>query len=100
MSSDPNTRPNFRPQFTPSLSFGNVLTIVVAVVSVAVAWGSTQSQLSDVRDLAAANSQRIRDNELAITRQDERTNSILTGLARIEGQLINIDKRLNTRPYD
>lgn len=90
-------RHNFRPQFTPQLSFGNMLTIVVAVVSVGIAWGDSKRSLGVVQALAYENAERIRVNELAVTRQDERTNSILTGLARIEGQLSVIDKRLDAR---
>lgn len=102
--SDPHNRTSLRPQFTSQFSYGNIITIAIGLIGFAVAWGEVKSRIAGVEDGVISNKAEItrvsaqtRENELSITRQDERTNSILTGIARIEGQLVAIDKRLNSR---
>lgn len=99
----------YAPQFTPQISLGNVITILGGIVALVTAWneidnrvqGNTTTINSHSAKLHAAEAvadriiDRIRQNEIAITRQDERTNSILTGLARIEGQLARMNQRLD-----
>lgn len=103
---DPSTNPQhargFRPQFTPSISAGNIITIGTGIIAFAIAWADLNGRVdANTKGLDRSFAQieghqaRIRANEIAITRQDERTNTILNGIARIEGQLIAIDKRLN-----
>lgn len=105
--SDPQNKASLRPQFTSQFSFGNMITIGLGLLAFAVAWGEVKSRIGGIEDGVGDNKAEIarvstqtRENELAIIRQDERTNSILTGIARIEGQLVAIDKRLNGRGRD
>ena len=87
--------------FTP-ITPGNVIAVVVAAAGLAVTWGQFKTRVDTVEySIAqhdkeiAANAAQIRENENNLIRQDERTSSILTGIARIEGQLGAIEKRLS-----
>ncbi len=114
MSNDPNAPPRrsaFRPTITAQINLGNVLAILSIVAGGGYALSTLDSRISDnatalksvqvsvqaVREFVDRTQDRLRAAEIAVTRQDERTNSILTGIARIEGQLRMLDERLNGR---
>lgn len=93
-----------RPFFSGQFSLGNISTIVAAIVAVSIAWGSLNSRVEELEtsidDIEAGtkrNTFLIHANEMEIARQDERTNSILTGITRIERQLQRLDEKISNR---
>jgi len=114
MSNDPNgaaRRSPFRPTITAQISLGNLITIVGGIAAIAAGWSNlnggmaanaesvarTEQSVREVREDTSRLKSRVRANEIAVSRQDERTNSILTGIARIEIQLQRLSERLDRR---
>lgn len=95
----------------PKISYGNILNLVALAVAVAVAWGvmsergeNTKAQLDALRgtltdevrarrDGQGALEARIRALESSQARADERFNSVLQVLGRIEARLERIEGR-------
>lgn len=99
------------PQIDRKISLGNVINLVALLAAVAVAWGvmsergeQTRNQLQDVRDTLRAEVASRRDGQAALeariralessqARADERFNSVLQVLGRIEARIERIDGR-------
>lgn len=99
------------PKVDPKVSFGNLLNLIALAVAVAVGWGvmsergdQTRNQMAEVRDTLrqevltrrdgqAALESRIRALESSQARADERFNSVLQVLGRIEARLERIEAR-------
>jgi type VI protein secretion system component VasK len=99
------------PQMEYKISLGNILNMAALIVAVAVAWGvmsergeSTRTQMQEVRDTLkqevdsrrqAQNSieVRVRELESGQARADERFNSVLQVLGRIEARLERIESK-------
>jgi hypothetical protein len=114
MSIDPNgagRKSPFRPPITAQISLGNLITIVGVIIAAATGYTNLDNRVANnaealaqnaravqsVRALSERQQDRLRATEIAVTRQDERTSSIMTALGRIEGQLQRLDERLNGR---
>lgn len=94
----------YTPVFTTQISLGNILTIIGGLVALMSAWQNLDKRVQEnqlrgieahakIDAQAAFDSQianRIRANEGAIIRLDERLKNILDGLNRIERQLTKI----------
>lgn len=96
-----------KPFFSGQFSLGNIVTLIGGIVAFSVAWGGLDSHVSKNSDAVTTainrveeGIDRIRMNEIAITRQEERTNSILTGISRIEGQLRRMDEKFTDRKIE
>jgi hypothetical protein len=89
-----------KPQFSMTFNLGHVVQIVTLIVAMTVGWvqmdartSSNASRLDTVEDVVSAAEPRIRELERAATRSDERLNSILTLLSRIDSRLERIEAR-------
>ena len=100
-----------KPQIENKMSIGNLLNLLALVVAVAVAWGvmsergeHTRTEMNDIketlrqevstrRDGQGALEARIRALESSQARADERFNSVLQVLGRIEARLERIEGR-------
>jgi hypothetical protein len=100
---------NIKPD--PKISYGNILNLVALVVAVAVAWGimsergeNTRDQMDALRttlhqevatrrDGQSSIEARVRALESSQARADERFNSVLQVLGRIEARLERIEGR-------
>ena len=100
-----------KPQIENKMSIGNILNLMALAVAVAVAWGvmsergeSTRAELDDIKDTLrqevstrregqGALEARIRALESSQARADERFNSVLQILGRIEARLERIEGR-------
>jgi len=110
MTNNPNLS-KFRPTFSATISAGNVIQLVTLLLAVGAGWASLSGGMAANTDAAVKNAEsvrearedtgrlktRVRATEIAVSRQDERTNSILTGIARIEIQLQRLSERLDRR---
>jgi uncharacterized protein HemX len=99
------------PSIENKITTGNILTIAALVVAMGVAWGTMQAQLVAMRDrvvtievqadrsraerqAAMADQEiRLRAVEASQARSDERFNSVLQILGRIEARLERIESR-------
>lgn len=99
------------PKIENRLSVGNIINLVALVGAIAVGWGvmsergeQTREQMSDIRstlsqevavrrDAQASLEARIRALESSQARADERFNSVLQVLGRIEARLERIEAR-------
>lgn len=99
------------PKPDPKVSVGNLLNLAALVVAVAVAWGimsersdNTKDQLENLRltlsqevatrrDAQTSIEARVRALESSQARADERFNSVLQVLGRIEARLERIEGR-------
>lgn len=100
-----------RPQMEYKISLGNMLNMIALAVAVAVSWGvmserneATRTQMQEVRDTLGQEvdarirtqddfSARLRALETNQARSDERFNSVLQVLGRIEARLERIETR-------
>jgi hypothetical protein len=100
---------NMRPD--PKISYGNILNFVGLLVAVAVAWGimsersdntkdqlealrtTLQQEVATRRDGQASIESRVRALESSQARADERFNSVLQVLGRIEARLERIETK-------
>jgi FtsZ-binding cell division protein ZapB len=100
-----------RPQVDYTISLGNMLNMAGLAVAVAVAWGimsergeTTRTQMQEVRDTLkqevdnrreslSAIEARVRTLESSQARADERFNSVLQVLGRIEARLERIETK-------
>jgi len=96
------------PVFSRRISLGNILTGVGLVSAIAAGWfgmqasiAATEAELGDIKDemLRLNGGQRaviarVRSNEIAIIRQDERWNQISQFMARIEGSIERINQQI------
>lgn len=100
-----------KPQIENKMTIGNILNLLALVVAVAVGWGvmsergeSTRSELTDIKETLrqevstrregqGALEARIRALESSQARADERFNSVLQVLGRIEARLERIEGR-------
>jgi hypothetical protein len=100
---------NMRPD--PKISYGNILNFVGLLVAVAVAWGimsersdntkdqlealrtTLQQEVATRRDAQSSIESRVRALESSQARADERFNSVLQVLGRIEARLERIETR-------
>jgi FtsZ-binding cell division protein ZapB len=100
-----------RPQVDYTISLGNMLNMAGLAVAVAVAWGimsergeTTRTQMQEVRDTLkqevdnrreslSAIEARVRTLESSQARADERFNSVLQVLGRIEARLERIESK-------
>ena len=100
-----------KPQIENKMSIGNILNLLALVVAVAVGWGimrergeSTRENMTELRDTLrqevttrregqGALEARIRALESSQARADERFNSVLQVLGRIEARLERIEAR-------
>jgi len=99
------------PKLENKMSIGNILNLLALVVAVAVGWGvmrergeSTRENMTELRDTLrqevttrregqGALEARIRALESSQARADERFNSVLQVLGRIEARLERIEQR-------
>jgi hypothetical protein len=102
-------RERYTPTFSMQISLGNVITICGGLIALTTAWNNLDSrvqanQLKGIEAIAKIDAQalfdtriadRIRANEGAIIRQDERMKNILEGLDRIERQLTGIRSQID-----
>ena len=100
-----------KPQIENKMSIGNILNLLALVVAVAVGWGvmrergeSTRENMTEIRETLrqevitrregqGALEARIRALESSQARADERFNSVLQVLGRIEARLERIEGR-------
>ena len=100
-----------KPQIENKMSIGNILNLLALVVAVAVGWGvmrergeSTREHMTELRETLrqevstrregqVALEARIRALESSQARADERFNSVLQVLGRIEARLERIEGR-------
>ena len=69
------------PHIENKITMGNILTIVVLMISLAVAWGSLQSQVAQAETQVDDHEARLRVLE----------RDVVQGLARIDERLSNIE---------
>lgn len=99
------------PKIDNRMSIGNIITLVVVLVGFAVAWGTmtergdqARENLTEIRetlrqevatrrDAQSALESRVRALESSQARADERFNSVLQVLGRIEARLERIESR-------
>ena len=100
-----------KPQIENKMSIGNILNLLALIVAVAVGWGvmrergeSTRENMTEIRETLrqevitrregqGALEARIRALESSQARADERFNSVLQVLGRIEARLERIEGR-------
>ena len=87
------------PAFNNTISWGNVLTLITIASSLAVGWGAISQQASatgaavaEVKADLLAIEIRVRGLETADARAEERVNSFLNLLNRIDGRLARIER--------
>jgi len=89
------------PIFSRQISLGNIVTIGSLLVGLTVGWvameariAAAESEIARMVNLQATMSDKVRANEIAITRQDERWNQVSQFMGRIEANIQRIEQSL------
>ena len=98
------------PLFSRQISLGNILTVIGMVIALVGGWYGMQARIEaatasistmernliELEGGQKAVMARVRANEIAITRQDERWNQVSQFMARIETTVQRIEQALRT----